>query len=363
MFALTDRLGGWGVDPTVVALTQPYLNVLTWSVVPLLLYATFRRYLQGMGVVRPIIGRAHRIQHRQSRPELDPGCTATSARLRWACGALHGPRWYHVWRWRWYLLEVILMRERGRRPGLFETSLRIEMASFRRLIALGFPAAAQLSLEVGVFAAASVLTGRLAPVALASHQIALNIASVTFMVPLGVSSAGAVRVGHAVGRRDTAGAERAGWTALLIGSAFMSVAAAAFVLAPRALVGAFSVDEGVLCVGTALLFVAAVFQLFDGLQCVATGVLRGLGDTRTPMLWNLLGHWLIGLPFGYVLCFVLDCGVVGLWWGLSTGPIGIRGIALLTVWTKRIAALKRDSARLGPTAGSTYPAVRPPVSM
>ncbi len=207
---------------------------------------------------------------------------------------------------------------------MFETSLRIEMASFRRLIALGFPAAAQLSLEVGVFAAASVLTGRLAPVALASHQIALNIASVTFMVPLGVSSAGAVRVGHAVGRRDTAGAERAGWTALLIGSAFMSVAAAAFVLAPRALVGAFSVDEGVLCVGTALLFVAAVFQLFDGLQCVATGVLRGLGQTRTPMLWNLLGHWLIGLPFGYVLCFVLDRGVVGLWWGLSTGLIDLR---------------------------------------
>ena len=115
----------------------------------------------------------------------------------------------------------------------------------------------------------------------------------------------------------------------------MSCAAATFLLAPRFLIGAFTDDESVIALGVSLLFVAAVFQLFDGTQAVATGVLRGLGDTRTPMLWNLAGHWLIGLPLGYVLCFVVGLGVIGLWWGLSTGLI-ICGISLLIAWIRRI---------------------------
>jgi MATE family, multidrug efflux pump len=190
----------------------------------------------------------------------------------------------------------------------------------------------QVTLEVGVFASATALAGRLAPAALAAHQIAINIASLTFMVPLGLASAGAVRVGHAVGRGDPAGASRAGWTALLFGITFMACAAASFVLAPRALIGAFTSDAGVLEVGVSLLTIAAIFQIFDGVQGVATGILRGLGDTRSPMLWNLAGHWLIGLPLGYVLCFTAGLGAVGLWWGLSTGLI-ICGVALLVVWS------------------------------
>ena len=195
-----------------------------------------------------------------------------------------------------------------------------------------------MTLEVGVFAAATALAGRLPPDSLAAHQIAVNLAAFTFMVPLGVASAGAVRVGHAVGRRDPEGAARAGWTALLFGTAFMSCAAAAFLVIPRVLIGAFTTDPAVLRIGASLLFVGAIFQLFDGLQGVATGVLRGLGDTRSPMLWNLAGHWFIGLPLGYFLCFRAGIGVIGLWWGLSMGLI-ICGIALLAVWSRRIGRL------------------------
>jgi MATE family multidrug resistance protein len=158
------------------------------------------------------------------------------------------------------------------------------------------------------------------------------------MVPLGVASAGAVRVGHAIGRGDHEGAARSGWTAILFGIAFMSCAAAAFLLVPRALIGAFTSDPVVLSIGVLLLFVAAIFQLFDGVQAVSTGVLRGLGDTRTPMLWNLAGHWFIGLPLGYTLCLTVGLGVVGLWWGLSTGLI-ICGLALLIVWSRQVGAL------------------------
>jgi multidrug resistance protein, MATE family len=147
-----------------------------------------------------------------------------------------------------------------------------------------------------------------------------------------------VRVGHAVGRRGAAGAARSGWTALLFGVTFMSTAAAAFVLFPGALIGAFTGDQAVRSIGVSLLLVAALFQLFDGIQGVATGVLRGLGDTRSPVLWNLAGHWLIGLPLGYALCFVAGLDVIGLWWGLSTGLI-ICGIGLLAVWTRRVGLL------------------------
>ena len=227
-------------------------------------------------------------------------------------------------------------------PDCSRRSLAIDPAWMRRLLALGVPAASQLTLEVGVFAASTALAGRLAPIALAAHQIAIHIAALSFMVPLGISSAGAVRVGHAVGRADSAAAERAGWTAILLGAGFMACTAAAFILIPRVLMGAFTRDERVLQLGVSLLAVAAVFQLFDGIQGVATGVLRGLGDTRTPMLWNLVGHWFVGLPSGYVLCFVLGRGVIGLWWGLSIGLI-ICGVALLVVWARRIRALRGRS--------------------
>jgi MATE family multidrug resistance protein len=313
------------------------LSVLTWSVLPLLLYASFRRYLQGMGVVRPVMFALIAanavnlfvnwllIYGRLGAPAL--GATGSAwatviARIGMAA----------------VLLAVIIARERGPRPGLFATPLRIDLARMRRLVRLGFPAASQITLEVGVFAAATALAGRLAPASLAAHQIAVNIAAFTFMVPLGVASAGAVRVGQAVGRGDRAGVARSGWTALLFGAFFMSCAAMTFLLAPRQLIGAFTSDRRVIEVGVSLLFVGAIFQLFDGVQGVATGILRGLGDTRVPMLWNLAAHWCIGLPLGYALCFRAGYGVVGLWWGISTGLI-ICGVALLAVWSRRVGRL------------------------
>jgi MATE family multidrug resistance protein len=151
-------------------------------------------------------------------------------------------------------------------------------------------------------------------------------------------------VGHAVGRRDAPAAARAGRVALLLGMGFMTAAALAFVLIPQPLVGMFTSNDAVFAVGRRLLLVAAMFQLFDGLQGVSTGLLRGLGDTRTPMIGNLAGHWLLGLPVGYALCFRWEWGVIGLWAGLSTGLIVI-GVALALTWHRRIRALQLDGLR------------------
>ena len=337
LWLATASLHRWGLDPEVLRLTRPYLQVVTWSLPPLLLYTSFRRYLQATGSVRAVTSALI-------------AANVANAITSWVLIFGHfgapqlgvaGAAWATVMArvsmagWLWC---AIVARERGRTPGLFQTSLRVEWGWLRRLIALGFPAAMQITLEVGVFAAGTALAGGLAPAALAAHQIAMNVASVTYMVPYGISSAGAVRVGHAVGAGDQHGAIRAGWTALLFGAAFMACAAVSFVAAGPAIVGAFTTDVAVLRLGVSLLAVAAVFQLFDGLQGVATGVLRGLGDTRTPMLWNLFAHWFLGLPLGYTLCFSLGLGVYGLWWGLSAGLI-ICGVALLVVWTRKAARL------------------------
>ncbi len=350
ILVLSSALSGWGLDPAVLRLTQPYLDVLAWSIPPLLLYASFRRYLQGMGVGasgdRGACLRQRPERVRQLAPDLRASRRAGDGGSRIRLG--DGRRAHRDGRCSPCRHRVSRAIPRSistdgcsipRATKCFRLLDPADRSSqMRQLLALGLPAASQVTLEVGVFAAATALAGRLPPAALAAHQIAVNLASLTFMVPLGIASAGAVRVGHAVGRRDALGAARSGWTAILFGVSFMSLAAAAFLLIPRALIGAFTSDPTVVSIGVSLLFVAALFQLFDGVQAVSTGALRGLGDTRTPMLWNLAGHWFIGLPLGYTLCFALGFGVIGLWWGLSTGLI-ICGIALVTVWARSVRHL------------------------
>ncbi len=336
-------LPSWGLQPDVLSLTIPYLKVITWSLLPLLLYASFRRYLQALGIVVPItvalvtaniinaVAAWALVYGHLGLPAMGTTGSAVAtlvSRIYLAAA----------------LLWSVVAYDRRHHVSLFSVAWKPKRKSLVRLLRLGLPAATQVTLEVGVFAAASALAGRLDPVSLASHQIALNLASLTFMVPLGVASAGAVRVGHAVGRRDAPGAARSGRVALFIGTAFMTAAAAAFVLAPRPLIGMFTSSDAVFALGRRLLLVAAMFQLFDGLQGVSTGLLRGLGDTRTPMLGNLVGHWLLGLPTGYVLCFWWGWGVVGLWTGLSTGLIVI-GVSLAITWERRIAALELNPLR------------------
>lgn len=197
-------------------------------------------------------------------------------------------------------------------------------------------------MEVGVFAAASALAGALTPAAVAAHQIALNLASFMFMIPFGMAGAGAVRVGQAVGRGDVEGVRSAGQAALVIGGGFMAGAGLLFVAAPLWLLHLFTRDPDVIAIGLSLLAIAALFQLFDGVQAVSTGLLRGLGDTRAAMLCHLFGHWAIGLPLGYALCFWWGWGVPGLWTGLSTGLILI-GIVLVGLWFYRANHLRAET--------------------
>lgn len=333
VFAMHASLPAWGLPAAVVELAQPYLAVLAWSLPPLLLYVAFRRYIQAMNIVRPItitLIAANVVNAVTNWVLIFGNAGAPALGVRGAAYATLASRIAMMGA----LLAVIVRRERSTIPRLADTPLGLDVARVWRLIRLGLPAGSQMVLEVGVFAAASALAGRVSANSLAAHQIALNMASVTFMVPYGISAAAAVRVGQAVGRKDPHGAMRAGWTAIAIGVGFMATAAAVFFAIPGLLIRAFTSDPGVVEIGITLLFVAAVFQLFDGVQGVTTGALRGLGDTKTAMLWNLGGHWVIGLPLGYLLCFHWGYGVIGLWWGLSTGLV-ICGVGLLAAWMRQ----------------------------
>ncbi len=332
--ALLAAVPQMGFHPHVTPLLRGYFGIVLWSTLPLLIYAALRRYLQGMHVVAPIavaLVTANLVNAAAN-------WTLIYGKLGMPALGVPGAAWATLIS-RIYMLGVLWLAirwvDRARDTGLTDVSRRLSPERLARLWRLGFPAASQVSIEVGVFALATVLAGRLDPVSSASHQIALNIAGASFMVPLGVASAGAVRVGNRVGAGDPAGAARAGWAAVVLGASFMCLTALLFLLAPRAIIGLFSPGPEVVALGGSLLLVAAVFQLFDGLQAVATGALRGLGDTRVAMVMNLAGHWLLGLPIAYVLCFTLGMGVRGLWMGLSTGLI-FCGIVLTWYWHRRI---------------------------
>jgi MATE family multidrug resistance protein len=345
VYASIPRLG---FNAETMPLLQSYYWILIWSTPFLLLYAAFRRYLQSTHHVAPVmfalitanvinaLANWMLIYGTLGMPALgvSGAAWATVASRVYMCGLLAGAVFWTDRTARRAGEPANAPPEAEATPGIAFRAGRAP-TSIRRLVELGLPAASTVTAEVGVFALATAMAGSLEPVATASHQIALNIAAIAFMIPLGLASAGAVRVGNAVGARNPRGAAAAGWTVIAMGVAFMLFSGMLFVLVPHALIGLFTRDPDVLALGGSLLLIAAVFQLFDGLQGVITGTLRGLGDTRTPMVTNLAAHWLVGLPVGYTLCFNAGWGAPGLWWGLSTGLI-LAGGVLLTVWARTV---------------------------
>lgn len=334
--ATVMALPAFAMHPDVTALLTPYLAHLIWSAPPLLFYTVFRRYLQGMHVVKPVmiaivvanvvnaLANWVLIYGRFGAPALGVvGAAWATIASRFV---LMGALWW-----------VVVRVERRSPSGLRDVPFGLDWSRVWTLVRHGVPAAVQVLLEVGVFAAASVLAARISPEAAGAHQVVLQVAGFFFMVPLGLSSAAAVRVGYAVGRADGPAAARSGWIAVGLALAVAVVVAGLLVGVPSLFLGIFTDDPGVIALGVVLLAICAAFQPFDGVQVVATGALRGLGDTTTPMLLNMVGHWICGLPLGYLLCFSMAWGVTGLWTGLAVG-LTLIGTALLIVWHRRSVA-------------------------
>ncbi len=332
-----------GEPRELVDATAPFLRVWSLGTLPFLMFATLRQFLQGVGVVKPamwIVFGANVLNFAANWVLIFGHCGMPALGIVGSAWATTISR---------IAMCVALALYVFRRPVLHQYAVwaargRIDRALFSRLVHLGAPVGLQFGMEVGVFSAASVMMGWLGTVALAGHQIALNLCSITFMVPLGLSTTAAVRVGQALGRDDVHAARRAAVVAYGMGIGFMSLSALTFASIPHQLVSLYTGDLAVADIAARLLLVGAVFQVFDGGQTIGIGALRGAADTRLPMFVTIVAYWVVGLPLGWWLAFRGGQGPAGLWWGLTAG---LTCVALVLGWRfyvrvrpERLAELK-----------------------
>jgi MATE family multidrug resistance protein len=311
--------------------TSAYLRISIPGALPFLVFVVFRQTLQALHRVAPIVWTI-------------VGANLLNAGLNWvfvyghlgspSLGAAGSAMATLVSRWL-MALALLGFAWPTLRPLLIPWRREVwQLQPIVRLLRLGVPIGLQQLLESGAFGAIGLMMGILGTTEMAGHQIAITLASLTFMVPLGVASAAAVRVGRAVGAGDEPRAKLAARAAFLCGMGFMTLTALLFLLLPRLLASIFTGEAAVIAVAGVLIPVAGVFQIFDGAQAVGAGVLRGLGDTRAPLIGMIAGYWLIGLPVSLALGFHTRLRAAGLWWGFV---VSLSIVAVFLAW--RISVL------------------------
>ena len=335
-----------GQEPDLAATAGLYMRALQWSILPFLLYVVVRALLSAME--RPMsalwVGLAAIILNGLAGytliygsfgfPRL--GLIGAGIATTFSSTALFAG-----------LALYLLVDRRFRRYHFFGRFWRADLARFAEFWRLGLPIGMAHAFEVTIFNVAALMMGLIGSDSLAAYAVALQIATLTFMVPLGLNQAVTVRVGRAYGAGDRDGMRRAGWSAYVLGIAFMSMTAMLMLFAPRLLVSAFldlndPANAAVIGLAVTFLAFAALFQVFDGAQAIGAGMLRGLHDTRVPMVFAAVGFWGIGLPLGAVLGFATTLSGVGIWIGLAAGLASVA--TLMTVrWIMR--------ERLGLTEG------------
>ena len=328
---------GWlmrvfGQAPELADQGQTFLRAYMWCTAPWLLFQLLRNFVSALERPRVILWLSifgiglnallswAFIFGRLGFPALGLTGGGVGSTLTWLimCGALIG---------------VIRHERQFRRFHLFGRWWRFDVERTLAMIRLGWPIGLTMALEMGVFALAVYFMGWIGSSAVAAHAVAIQIAALTFMVPLGLGQAATVRVGLALGRRDRAGITRAGWTGWVVGVGFRGAMAIVMWAMPRSLVTLFLADvpanAAVIALAISFLKVAAAFQLADGAQVIGAGMLRGLHDTRWPLIFALFGYWGVGLGIGAWLAFSRDWQGVGIWTGLAAG---LAAVALLMLW-------------------------------
>jgi multidrug resistance protein, MATE family len=339
-----------GQEPLLAQQAGDYMRALQWSLLPFLLYLVLRSFLAALE--RPgwplVIGLLAVPVNFVAAYALMLGKFGLPALglIGAGLGTVISSTFMFVG-----LAVVIGFDRRLRRYHVFGRFWRADWPRYRTLWRLGVPIGLTLAFEVTIFNAAALLMGRIGANELAAHAIALQIASFCFMVPLGLGQAVTVRVGRAYGAQDAPGVTRAGWTAFALGMAFMVFTASLMLFSPYLLLRAFldlSDPKNIPVIGFAVSFLvmAAIFQVADGAQAVGSGMLRGLQDTRVPMIYAALGYWGVGLPLGVALAFGTELRGIGIWIGLAMG-LAVVASLMLWRWVRRdrlglVTAMPRD---------------------
>lgn len=327
-----------GQEPLLAQQAGDYMRALQWSLLPFLLYLVLRSFLAALE--RPgwplVIGLLAVPVNFVAAYALMLGKFGLPALglIGAGLGTVISSIFMFVG-----LAVVIGFDRRLRRYPIFGRVWRADWPRYRTLWRLGVPIGLTLAFEVTIFNAAALLMGRIGANELAAHAIALQIASFCFMVPFGLGQAVTVRVGRAYGAQDAAGVTRAGWTAFALGMAFMVFTASLMLFSPYLLLRAFldlSDPKNIPVIGFAVSFLvmAAIFQVADGAQAVGSGMLRGLQDTRVPMIYAAVGYWGVGLPLGVALAFGTELRGIGIWIGLATG-LAVVATLMLWRWARR----------------------------
>lgn len=328
----------FGYEAALLHEIARFLHALVWSMPPLIVYMAFRRYLQATNRARPItfaLITANLVNAGGNWILIYGNLGAPAMGSRGSAWSTVAARTYMAA----VLIAYAWVAERWRIADLGRRWFVPELARLRKLVGLGFPAAAQIAFEIGVFAMAGALMGKLGSVMLAAHQIILHTTATTFMVTIGIGSAAAVRVGQSFGRGEPREAARFGWTAIVLSMAFMIVCSFLIVAFPRAIGRVFTTDAAVIEAAVPLLAIGAFFQIFDGIQSSAMGALRGAGDTRTPMLCHMIGYWAVGLPAGYALCFAAGWRARGMWTGLCIAVVLVASVQVW-IWSRKAARFR-----------------------
>jgi multidrug resistance protein, MATE family len=325
--------------PDVTPIASTFARISIVGVVPFYLFFALRQSLQAMAQVKPVVIAIlvsnfanfaldyTLIYGHFGFPALGTnGSAIATAISRWL---MFGLLAYFGWK---QLRGAIVPW----RPESFSAKPMLKM------LRIGLPVAFQNWLEIAVFSGGAIALGWFGAVPLAAHEIAINLAALTFMFPLGVSAAAAAMVGRAIGRQDLSAAKRDAVAALAVGVGFMAIFAVVFMLIPSSLARIFVHDPATVATAASLIFIGGIFQIFDGAQAVATGVLRGTGDTRVPMLLHLAAFWGIGIPLCLALAFPLGFGPQGVWWGYVFALALAAALQLLRVRWR----LKQDIQRL-----------------
>src|SRR5688500_9483247 len=343
MVAVPTMLGLLPVALALRAMGQPaelipdasrYIYIIIPGILPFYLFISFRQTLQALERIAPIVKAIVAanllnallnwsfIYGNAGAPAMGVAGAAlatTISRFGLAAAVL-----YAGW-------DVLGPRLRPWRPE------SMDPRALRRMIRIGLPIGAQMFFEYGVFALVGALMGRIGTLAVGGHQIALNLSAIVFMVPQGIGAAAAVLVGQAIGAQDPPLARRSALGSVLLGGGFMAGAALLFLLIPETLAGLYTTDSGVLAIAGSLIVLGGFFAVFDGLQAVCIGILRGIGDTRGPVAISMVGYWLIGMPVSVLLGFPLGLGPDGLGCGLAVTA----AVLLIRVQVRLRTALRR----------------------
>jgi MATE family multidrug resistance protein len=331
-----------GQEPRLAALAHRYTVVQIPTVVFFLAFAALRQYLQGREFVRPamwVILIANFFNAGANWVlifgELGfPALGLEGAGIATALSRVFMVALLVFWVWRFRLYEGAWVPW-GRHA--------FEAGALRQLLGLGLPVAIQMSLEIWAFSGSTLLAGRLGAVAVATHTVVLNMAALAFMMPLGVSQGAVTRVGNLLGAGEPRRAQRASWVAIGMGAGVMTISAVSFVLGRHWLPALYTPDTAVVAAAATILPIAGAFQLFDGIQVVGCGVLRGMGRTRPAAWFNLIAYWVLALPLGAFLVLRLGWGLEGIWWALCAG---LAVVAFLLVLWIHFRGPERDALRL-----------------